>query len=291
MMVSIDRFRKMNSGWDGESTCPHPERVWQENYDIVCGVEESLDGRFPLGGGVHPGDTVEISDGFMVYDRAQVESVDRFGICHVCESGSAFTDGKKISVSGGAFHRIHESRFVRKGYGRNTVWTWGRNGSGCCQGIYFPLLVQHWVVPYDKPKKAAMVIFRTGKCDPMARVVVDPGFLSFGRMFFRSVSAFKAWAEYTGFGYEKSGTSNNGCIIRRAEHNLASAYFNSAGDLPEGAKPLYCMSNGSMVTCYATNDGDTVTVWRPNPNSKEVYKPLPWDEGKKYMGNPMGVRI
>lgn len=36
------------------------------------------------------------------------------------------------------------------------------------------------------------------------------------------------------------------------------------------------LSNGSLVTCYAAFDdnNNTVEILRPNPNAKEVYKPL-----------------
>lgn len=289
MLIDMDRFKEMNAAWDGGVS--HSEKEWSQNYEIACGVEEAIDGRFGFGGGVRPGDTVEISDGFRVYKNALVAGVDRFGVCEVCEQGSAFTAGGGFSVSGGVFHRIHESRFVRDGYGRSTVWTWGCHGSGRGQGIYFPLLVQRWIVPYDKPRKEAVVRFHTGKCDPMRRVVVDPGFLSFGELSFRSVSAFRAWAEYTGLGYEKSGESGGGVITRRADRNLTSRYFIRIEDLPDGAKPLYDLSNGEMVVCYCSNDGETVTIWRPNPNSKSVYRPLAWDDAKRFLGNPVGVRV
>ena len=46
-------------------------------------------------------------------------------------------------------------------------------------------------------------------------------------------------------------------------------------DVPADAKPIKALANGSIVTCYFTNDGETITIYRPNPNAKEVYKPLP----------------
>lgn len=45
-------------------------------------------------------------------------------------------------------------------------------------------------------------------------------------------------------------------------------------DLPEGARPFLGLSNGSIVTCYFVNDGQTITIYRPNPNAKVVYHPL-----------------
>lgn len=50
--------------------------------------------------------------------------------------------------------------------------------------------------------------------------------------------------------------------------------FWSLDELPEGARPFVGLSNGSLVKCYATNDGETVRLFRPNPNAKAVYKPL-----------------
>lgn len=54
--------------------------------------------------------------------------------------------------------------------------------------------------------------------------------------------------------------------------------FNHLEDLPKEAKPIKALSNGSIVTCYYTNDGETVTLYRPNPNYKDIYKPLPIDQ-------------
>ena len=42
------------------------------------------------------------------------------------------------------------------------------------------------------------------------------------------------------------------------------------------------LSNGSLVTCYAYNDDKQVIIWRPNPNAKNVYKPLSIEEHIKY---------
>ena len=50
--------------------------------------------------------------------------------------------------------------------------------------------------------------------------------------------------------------------------------FWKLSDLPEGAKPFKALSNGSIVTCYFLNDGKEITIYRPNPNAKEVYQPL-----------------
>ena len=50
--------------------------------------------------------------------------------------------------------------------------------------------------------------------------------------------------------------------------------FWTLDEIPAGAFPVVGLSNGSLVRCYATNDGETVSVYRPNPNAKAVYHPL-----------------
>ena len=50
--------------------------------------------------------------------------------------------------------------------------------------------------------------------------------------------------------------------------------FWKLSDLPKNAKPIFALSNGSVVKCYYTNTKTTVRIYRPNPNSKAVYKPL-----------------
>jgi hypothetical protein len=42
--------------------------------------------------------------------------------------------------------------------------------------------------------------------------------------------------------------------------------------LPDNAKPIKALSNGSIVTCYFTNDGESIRMYRPNPNATEENK-------------------
>lgn len=60
-------------------------------------------------------------------------------------------------------------------------------------------------------------------------------------------------------------------------------HFTSLDELPEGAKPIKALSNGSIVTCYFLNDGETVTIYRPNPNKKDIYDPLSTAEHIKHV--------
>lgn len=58
--------------------------------------------------------------------------------------------------------------------------------------------------------------------------------------------------------------------------------FKSFSELPQRCDSFIGLSNGSYVTCYVHKDGDHVTIYRPNPNYKDVYKPLPKEVMKKF---------
>lgn len=54
--------------------------------------------------------------------------------------------------------------------------------------------------------------------------------------------------------------------------------FWDMSEVPEGAKPIKALSNGSVVTCYFEKVGKTLNWYRPNPNATAVYHPLPLDQ-------------
>ena len=55
---------------------------------------------------------------------------------------------------------------------------------------------------------------------------------------------------------------------------LIEQSFWEIADIPENAKLYKDLSNGSLVDCYYTKENDIYTVYRPNPNAKNVYKPM-----------------
>ncbi len=66
------------------------------------------------------------------------------------------------------------------------------------------------------------------------------------------------------------------------DRKLADRLFWRLDELPAEAKPIKALSNGSIVTCYYYNDGETVTLYRPNPNAKEIYHPLTIEQHIKH---------
>lgn len=59
-------------------------------------------------------------------------------------------------------------------------------------------------------------------------------------------------------------------------------YFWKKEELPKGVKKIKALSNGSIVDCYYKKTDKAVLFYRPNPNAKNVYKPLSIDEHIKY---------
>lgn len=58
--------------------------------------------------------------------------------------------------------------------------------------------------------------------------------------------------------------------------------FWSLNEIPENAKSFKGLSNGSYVDCYYIHTEDGAKIFRPNPNAKEVYKPLSLEEHLEY---------
>lgn len=64
------------------------------------------------------------------------------------------------------------------------------------------------------------------------------------------------------------------CDISRNEK-----YFYTRAEVPAEAKPIKALSNGSIVTCYYYNDGETLHFYRPNSNApRAIYDPLTIDQ-------------
>lgn len=59
-------------------------------------------------------------------------------------------------------------------------------------------------------------------------------------------------------------------------------HFWSLDELPAGAKPIWALSNGSVVECYFCNIEGKIMWYRPNPNAKEVYKPMSHNQQMGY---------
>lgn len=98
---------------------------------------------------------------------------------------------------------------------------------------------------------------------------------------FNTMKQLDVFANRIGFKYTvrkdeqspKYGRYTEFDIDRKFVDGAVHCGFMSAKELPEGATPFLALSNGRIATCYFVNDGETITIYRPNPNSR-LYDPL-----------------
>lgn len=111
--------------------------------------------------------------------------------------------------------------------------------------------------------------------------IIIKGFTGFYFAEFDTMEQLDFFAEMLGFTYRLTGEEQSDRFGTYREYTT-SHKINSPSDggfwarteVPAGAKPFKALSNGSIVTCYFWNDGETIHIYRPNPNAKDVYKPL-----------------
>ena len=114
---------------------------------------------------------------------------------------------------------------------------------------------------------------------------------------FPTEKALNKWLSYCGLEMkleEEKKALNPECgkwrmySVNRKLNNRTPGFWKRE-QVPEGAKPIRLHSNGSIVTGYILNDGETLHVYRPNPNAKEVYKPLILKKHIKYVKDKGGM--
>lgn len=279
------------------------EDVMKRNYGIACEVEKTYNETFGNIDGPRIGDIVEFSDGFRIYNHAKVvENLyggSKYGMLCVCENGSSHTDGKYFSTSGGAFKAIHKSKFQYVGESENIVWTWGCYGAGANQGIYFPLKVRKWIIPYEPIQQVSRVVIKgqNGKDwhgRPTDAVWIENFADCYGyhAQSFRSIRAYRAWASYVGF----KSKPRKGTFDRESSQAIIRKYFWEKSEVPKGAKPLKLFSNGHLADSFVVNDGKNIVYYIPNPNilpESPRFGTKEYEEERKeiikYRDNPLGV--
>lgn len=116
---------------------------------------------------------------------------------------------------------------------------------------------------------------------------------------FKTEEQLKRFAERLGFTYEFVGEEYSDFtqsttryfklnrVFRKGKchkyENSMTEFFWHYEELPSDAKPIIGLSNGCLVTCFFTNDGETISVYRPNPNAKDVYIPMTTEEHIAYI--------
>lgn len=92
---------------------------------------------------------------------------------------------------------------------------------------------------------------------------------------FDTVYQLRTFCEMLGVSLIPDGEVDGGLLFRtnKVLTNAALPFWHKS-DLPRGCMKVKGMSNGSVVDCYIKSTRDKVTVYRPNPNAKAVFKPM-----------------
>ena len=94
---------------------------------------------------------------------------------------------------------------------------------------------------------------------------------------FKTEQGYRNYLERTGLIPEFQQTVNSrehgkvDCYKLLGQYN--EKYFRSMDEMPQDAKQYVGVSNGSYVDCYYADVDGVRTMFLPNPNEKEVYKP------------------
>lgn len=292
-METYEQFAARNAAFGGGGFY-NSEKTMKANYEIAKAIIE----KYESNATEEPrlGDIVEFSDGFQVYTHAKItEDVYRLkehGLMCVCENGSSWTDGVHFSTSGGAFRSIHKSRMQLVGEETNMVWTWGCFGAGASMGIYFPLKVRKWLVPYEPIQKRSSIDIRMTDKENRYKVSVRNFGDWYCAMCFKTIKAFNAWAEYVGYKHESNG---HGSFHRDSPQRIVRKYVCHENEIPKDGKPLKTIDNGRVRDSWVVTTDELVTIYVENfkpytmPKFGTVQSDIEIAEFWKYDGNPMGV--
>lgn len=294
-MESYENFKSRNAAFGNYNIPTCHEKEMQKCYAIALQVEKTYNEKFSKTDEPQIGDIVEFADDYHVYKHAKITE-DLYGdgkLC-ICENGGSWTDGESFSTSGGAFVRKDKSLLQYAGEDFNVVWTWGCYGVGAHQGIYFPLKVRKWIIPYEpKNVKRSIINFKKNDDGEIISVAIENSdSCMYSVMGFNSMAAFKAWAEYVGYEYHMENERGY------SHQKVLQKCWTETVPKPENGKPIKVLANGRIHDGLVVTEEFSVTQWWGN-----IYRPhaaygtpeykKECDEElmlhRKYAQNPMGV--
>jgi len=96
------------------------------------------------------------------------------------------------------------------------------------------------------------------------------------------LKSFELSVELIDEGISHHGENTGGWYkVYRVIGEVRDESFTDINQIPTEAIKITDLSNGSMVDCYISKVDGIVTIFRPNPNYKDIYKPLPIAEHRK----------
>lgn len=66
---------------------------------------------------------------------------------------------------------------------------------------------------------------------------------------------------------------------------IDGGHFWKLSELQKNKKRIKALSNGSVVDCYISQKRGVISLFRPNPNSKRLYKPMDLDQQIQHKKN------
>ena len=102
---------------------------------------------------------------------------------------------------------------------------------------------------------------------------------------FNTREALERWCKLTGIELEEVEVAGDERLHRTMpecgwvktyfpKQQFADKEFSDINQIPKNAVKCKGLATGSIVDCYVLVDGDKTTIYRPNPNSVELYKPM-----------------
>ena len=67
--------------------------------------------------------------------------------------------------------------------------------------------------------------------------------------------------------------------------DMSNLTFWDLSDVPTNATKIKGLSNGAIVDCYFLRNGNDLTIYRPNPNAKNVYKKMEFEKEMEFRRN------
>ncbi len=118
------------------------------------------------------------------------------------------------------------------------------------------------------------------------RFTIQQGFTSW--VAYRTVKGFRRFLQLTGLEIDESQTKYKDCsefgngrlvyMTCKPRGIEDDRYFWELADIPTDAEHFIGLCNGSYVDCYALREPAKTTIFRPNPNAKNVYHPYDYRE-------------
>lgn len=187
-----------------------------------------------------------------------------------------------LSVSGGPFgsHKPEELVLVSDDDER-MFCDWGSCGACANGAVNFLAPVRRWKIPYEWKSKTYVEVLDNPQdgTNPISMWAIGK---SFSIASFRTMEQLDRFCKTLGITYTLVDETP-GYRKYEMSHNFKDTVsFWKLEDVPQGCTPIKSWCNGNIVDCFFRTTEREVEIYRPNPNAKEVYKPLSLDEQRAY---------